>query len=439
MIPSQQLPHIQSHDLSIETSEMCLPKLPSSAQRLSSARKGLGYLVFGFASLFFLGGCATTQVRQPAKTVVQADPMIFYAKGGKVVHFEQMNPKSLFDQAAEHFQAKEYDKARLYYSRLLTAFPKSEYRTLSMYNLALTYERLKQHKHSIILYNRIIEERPGTEECRDAQFRLGAAYLITKQFPLSAKMYNMLAERKDVESSDMLEVLASLGLSYYHMKNEAMAEDAFRRTLRLFHKEKSKQYLGNDYFAAMAQFYIGRLHDDRFRARAFRPDKELMKKDLNYKAKELLTAQAHYLRSIRIRNPRWVVASLFRIGDMYRQMYDDMIHAPVPKHLDKEEQQVYAQMLKKKIRILLDKAILAFEKNLQAAENYGVQDDEFIKKTQQQLLSLRSRILKDYLQGPTEHETKQIKAGLKTPTAKRATPTTAPVYVQRPIVPPVRR
>jgi tetratricopeptide (TPR) repeat protein len=345
--------------------------------------------------------------------VLQADPMIFYAKGGKVVHVEQMHPKSLFEHAGESFQAKEYEKARTYYARLLTAFPQSSYRHLAIYNLALTYERLKQHPHAITLYHRILKERPDTEEARDAQFRLGAAYLITKQFPEAVKIYNELAERKDVETSDKLEVLGSLGLAYYHLKNEVMAEDAFRRTLRLFHAAKSKQYLGNDYFAAMAQFHLGRLHDDRFRARAFQPDKESMKKDLNYKAGELLTAQAHYLRAIRIRNPRWVVSSLFQIGDMYRQMYDDMMRAPIPKHLSQEEKQIYAEMLKKKIRVLLDKAIVAFEKNLQAAENYGVQDDEMIKKTQQQLLSLRSRILKEHLQGPNEQEAQRIRESFR--------------------------
>ncbi len=398
----------------------------------------------------FLSGCTTaSQVRVSAKKTVQADPMVFYAKDGKVVHVEQMHPKSLFEHAGESFQAKDYNKARLYYTRLLTAFPQSSYRHLAIYNLALTYERLQQHPHAITLYHRILKERPDTEESRDAQFRLGAAYLITKRFQDAAKIYSELAERKDVEISDQLEVLGSLGLAYYHLKNEMMAEDAFRRTLRLFHAAKSKQYLGNDYFAAMAQFYLGRLHDDRFRARAFQADKDSMKKDLNYKANELLTAQAHYLRAIRIRNPRWVVSSLFQIGEMYRQMYDDMMRAPIPKHLSQEEKQIYADMLKKKIRVLLDKAIVAFEKNLQAAENYGVQDDEIIKKTQQQLLSLRSLILKEHLQGPSEQEARRIResfqpkpsdssrssarSGDSSPLAQPSTrPTGLPSFVPRP-------
>jgi tetratricopeptide (TPR) repeat protein len=376
-----------------------------------------------FFAFFFsaaLLGCTTVPLR--TKTTIQGDAMVFYAKQGKVTHMEIRSPKELFEKAAEAFQANDYPRARDTYLRLLTTFPQSDYRILAMYNLALTHERLKEHPRSIELYKAIRKEKPQSEEARDAHFRLAAAYLIVKDFPLAVKTYAFLAEEKDVKTSDRLEILGSLGLAYFHLKRYTEAEDAFRRTLRLFEKESKNEYLGNDFFAAMAQFHIARIYDLRFRERAFRSEKEKLKEDLNYKASQLLTAQAHYIRAIRIRNPKWVVASLYQIGEMYQKMYDDMLNAPIPKDLDAEEKKVYQDMLKKKIRVLLDKAIIAYEKNLQAAENFGVQEDEFIKKTQAQLVSLRSRVLKEHLQGPSKHEEEAIRRELQQQPASRPAP-----------------
>jgi hypothetical protein len=53
-------------------------------------------------------------------------------------------------------------------------------------------------------------------------------------------------------------------------------------------------------------------------------------------------------------------------------------------------------MLKQRIRVLLDRAIYAFERNIQTAESLGLQDDQWIRKTERSLHELREKIIKEY-------------------------------------------
>lgn len=365
-----------------------------------------------------LAACKPSLRQTPPKTSIHAAPMVFHSKGGKVIHIEQLDDKALFEEGARSYKAQDFRSARLYYGRLTLAFPKSDYFLPGLYNLALTDERLQDYPKAIQSYLTILQRFPSSDEAKDAPFRLAAAYIMTKQWPEAQKQYSLLHQRPNLEASDRLEILASLGLSLFKQKKVKEAEEIFRQTLRFYQKASEKEYLGADFFAAMSQFYIGRIYDIHFRERRFRKTKEEMKEDLEFKASNLLLAQAHYVRTIRIRHPQWVVSSLFRIGEMYQAMYKDMLDAPIPTTLTAEEKPLYQSLLKKRIRILLDKAIYAFENNLRAAESFGMQQDETIEKTRKQLVALRQVILKEHLAEPSEKEEQSIRDQLQRPSSK---------------------
>jgi hypothetical protein len=104
-----------------------------------------------------------------------------------------------------------------------------------------------------------------------------------------------------------------------------------------------------------------------------------MAKDLDDKARLLLTAQRQYIETIKMGNPQWASASGYQVGSLYEELYDSFIHAPIPAEMmgdaNQEKREVYYEELRKKIRILLEKSLHTHEQNLLMLERLGVQNE----------------------------------------------------------------
>lgn len=355
----------------------------------------VGALLVGFG---LLQGCVKPSqviVQTPQKQVLAMEPLVFISRQGKVIQIEQMTDEQLFDQAGQSFRAGQFQHARQYYTRLVERYPQSEHLESGLYNLGLTLERLNDFSTAVTVYTRLASRKLDEKTLRDTQFRLAAALLGAKQWSRAEILLLQLRAIPALPATDQIEVLARLGVALQEQNKDPEALESFNQAIRLYHRASQKEYLGNDYFAAMSQYRIATFFERRFRSRQFRATMVQMREDLQAKSEDLLTAQAHYMRSIRIRHPHWVVASLYQIGDMYRQMFDDMVKAPLPK-LTTEEQQMYQCMLKKRLRVLLTKAIYAFERNVQAGQVLGVRDNTWMQKTQQSLHQLRQKVIQEY-------------------------------------------
>ncbi len=106
----------------------------------------------------------------------------------------------------------------------------------------------------------------------------------------------------------------------------------------------------------------------------------------------LLSAQGHYLRTIRIGNPDWAVAAGYRIGELYDEMYVQMTEAPPPPGLDAEHEAAYREELRRKVRVLVTKAIAIYESTLATARRTGV-ENRFVEKTQSSLERMKKELL----------------------------------------------
>jgi tetratricopeptide (TPR) repeat protein len=342
-------------------------------------------------------GCKKLHIRSdpPKQSVITLDPLVFVARKGKVVHIERLSDEELFDKGGQEFRAGNYQAARTYYYRIIEYKPTSSYAEYALYNLGLSCERLKDFKCSIHAFTTILKRQLDDKTRTDARFRLAASYLGAEQWSEAKKLYRELLTLPKLNLSDRFELLANLGIALQEQNQAQAALMILQQAVTLYRRASQDEYIDKSYFVALAQFRIGLHYERLFRFRQFRTKLEEMKQDLNDKAANLLTAQAHYMRAIRIRNPEVIAISLFHIGDMYRQMYDDMLKAPTPK-LSQAEYSMYECMLKQRIRVLLDRAIYAFERNIQTAESLGLQDDQWIRKTERSLHELREKIIKEY-------------------------------------------
>ncbi|MBI5480022.1 MAG: hypothetical protein HY906_14240 [Deltaproteobacteria bacterium] len=189
------------------------------------------------------------------------------------------------------------------------------------------------------------------------------------------------------------------GYAQYQLKDQAAAERTFRETIGFYRKADQEQRLDADFFLAMAHYYLAEIPREEFKRQPIRLPEKQMERDLEAKARLLLTAQGRYIATINVRNPHWATASGFQVGALYREFYDAVVGAPIP-HGDlrrrakaagityEEVLKAYVEQVRQYMRPLLENAIKVHEKNVQMAERTGV-DNDWVKRSGEQLEALK--------------------------------------------------
>lgn len=329
--------------------------------------------------------------------------MLFSAKDGKVKTIKQLDLPELFRIASQMYQGRKYPVAIKLYKRILTFFPQSKYRYAVLYNLALAYEDNKQYGLAIQSYQTMIKENPKRKNnVLNARFRLAACHNQRKEWKQALSVYDKILQG-ELTADDRIDALAYSGRALYHLKRDAQAIPMLRVAV-LTHLRR--QSIGKpqevNYAAAMAQYYWGLIHDRKFRLRKFQLPQSQLKLDLQFKSKQLLRAQKLFFRTIKLRHADWALAALYRIGAMYEAMYDDMMKAPVPKDLKKEEILIYQELLRKKIKVLLAKALLAYRMNLRLAAIVGLKSHQWQKRSVGRFRELLGFYQKHFGEAPSQ-------------------------------------
>jgi hypothetical protein len=71
------------------------------------------------------------------------------------------------------------------------------------------------------------------------------------------------------------------------------------------------------------------------------------------------------------------------------KLYDDLLSVPVPPSLSDEGKKFYLDELRKKVGVLVMKAIMVFERSLEMAQRVGEQN-EWVKRTSESLERMKS-------------------------------------------------
>src|SRR5690606_24292397 len=74
--------------------------------------------------------------------------------------------------------------------------------------------------------------------------------------------------------------------------------------------------------------------------------------------------------TLKIRNVYWATAAGYQLSQIYKELWDDVVLAPVPTQLRAEAAEYYVKEVHDRVRIFLEKAMSGHTKNVQLAEAY---------------------------------------------------------------------
>jgi TolA-binding protein len=310
--------------------------------------------------------CAT--VRSKPVQVVEFEPAV--VKGDLAL--EKLNDEELFAQGESAYAAKEYGQAARYFDRLVDFHPESKHLRAAGYNAGLAHQQLQEWDDARERFAALADAARGQGDALDATFRLAESLYHLGKFDEAAGLLSTVADRLDLSWNKRLDAQVQRGVVELEARKLDQAEATLKKAMAWWQSLSDRDEV-DDALPAMAQFHLGEIYRIHYEEFHVDPEKDIdeQAKEWELKAESLLSAQGHYLRAIKVGNGVWATASGQRIGGLYEDFYDQLIKFPVPKELNDEESEVYRQELRKKIRVLLTKAIEIYERTLETAERIG--------------------------------------------------------------------
>jgi hypothetical protein len=288
--------------------------------------------------------------------------------------------------------AGDHARAAAAFAKLADLFPRSRHEPAALLAAGLAYERIDEWRLALERFRTL--ERRGGPDALEATFRIAECQYHLGELGDARETLDGIVRRDPLAPADRVRALAQRGIVELELGRPGDAEGSLRLALTTFQAASEAERL-DDQFAAQAQYYLGEVYREWFRALPLDPsrgDDAALERELEHKAELLLSAQGHYLRAIRMGNDRWAVASGFRVGELYEELRAQLLDAPLPPGLEGEHAAAYRAELRARIRVLATKAIAAYEQTLARAARSGVEDLRFLSDAQASLERLRAAL-----------------------------------------------
>ena len=325
-----------------------------------------------------------------ATTPRTVDPIhVVATRDGERLHLDAYDATELFSRGGKLLRTGRCDEAVGNYTRLIDEFPDSDLVPLALYNSGLCYDELRRFHEAAAAYSSLIERYPQSPDVTDALFRLaGSCENIEAWDDTIAVFDRLLQEQKDLKGVERIEALARKGSAMMQVGRQSDARWVLEEAVRIYRAGRGVSPSDSIYHYSMAQFKLAQIVHDEMRSVDLPSDEALIEEMLEKKAQLLLDAQRLYTKVIRIGHPKWAAAAAYRIGSLYHHLWEDIFNAPVPDDIEGEAKKIYFEILSDRIRVLLRKAVVQWERTLKLAVRLGL-DNEWIDSTNRDLAKIR--------------------------------------------------
>ena len=250
------------------------------------------------------------------------------------LELEKLNDEELFAAGTSFYAAEDYAQAARYFGRICDFHPQSKHYRAALYNAGLALEKTKSWDDAWVRFSVLSEPAKGTGDALDAAFRVAECDYHLERYPTPSRCSRSSPIAPTWRPTSASRRACSKASASWSSTRKTRPRATLRSVLTYWNSLPDKD-LVDDYFPGQAQFFLGeifRLHYEAVELDG-RKTTEKLAEDLEYKSELLLSSQGHYLRAIRIGNGYWATAAGNRIGGLYENMYDHMVHAPAPAEL----------------------------------------------------------------------------------------------------------
>ena len=350
-----------------------------------------------FSIIFF---CATGCAKNPHITMpeeyIRGSPLVetpVSEREDEDVTLERLDPADHFRRAAAAYNIGAMREALSHFLAVVIRHPESPDFSESAYRSGVVYEKFSRYEKALDYYRRALDVDTSPARVRDLRFRILGCLFMMKDTAGQQEQVDILEKSTGLNDDDMLELHVRESVLIFQRDGAEKAAPRLEDAYKEWERGWNSQRVLNNYFGAMAAFYLGEVERERSRTVILQLPSEKVMEGLNVKARHLLEAQDKYVRCIKTNNIYWATAAGYRVGELYENLYDDFLGAPHPENQTAEQKEVYDCILAKRITVLMHKAIRIWDDAVRMGTRLRV-DNEWTKRTHEKLEVIKARYLK---------------------------------------------
>ena len=328
--------------------------------------------------------------------------------------------KSVYNAAVNYDKGGKLDKAIETRRYLIANFPKSPLVPDTLYNIAESYERVADFAQAATelenfaqkygqdkrtpdalnnagVYRRTLRQFPKAEEDFNTFMKLGAGNTLAPKVAFSLcemdEEHNATSRAADCyfdyfrhygSKDDEQRLLSQFrrGLIFrdktHYRKGEEEALGYFRKEFGRMSAKGVKMPLANDAMASLA-FAEAEQNFNEFKKMNLKinvknlADTKVFAKSFKDKGDKSLQARKQFEQVVvTYKVAEYALASLFYIGEIYRDIVRALIETPVPNGLTNDQKQLYKEALKEKTLPIEDQAVEAYRNCVKRANELGI-------------------------------------------------------------------
>jgi len=373
--------------------------LDLDALRPAAARSGRSPLRPALVALAAgLAAACATAPRPPAATRLGAPAIEFPPEEVRVskldLELEGKGEEELFALGMAAYEAKDWARAAAAFARIADRFPGSRREATALLDAGLAYRQLREWRLALERFQALARGWEGADAL-EASFLAAECQFELDDLAAAHATLAAIAARPDLDAPERVRALAQLGVVELEDGRAAQAEGTLRKALAIWvGLDGDRRAALDPYWAAQAQYYLGEVRRASFLAVNVDPSaagEARLEAALEEKSTLLLEAQGHYLKAIHMGDGRWAVAAGYRVGELYDAFRRQLLEAPLPPELDAEHATAYRDELRRRVRVLADKAVGAYRAALDFARRQGV-SLELLADAQQALERLQAAL-----------------------------------------------
>ncbi len=358
--------------------------------KLKKSIECLYFVTLIITIVIFLYGCPS-HVRHQHIDMTEHPIFIQPGEGPLTVYDDE----ELNKVGTQYFSKKDYKNAVDCFKKIVENYPKSAHYKNAVYNLALSYEMLERCDEASKYY-KIYSEIVDVTNDIDYKYRLGYVAICLKNYEEAERIFSDILKMSTLSDMDIIEAKTNLGVAKFNKRDFAEASELFNQVIIDYTKISKEKYVENNYFVAQSIFYLGEIDATKMKEVVLEFPQERLEQLLEQKAKLLLSAQGYYLRVIKTGNILWATAAGFKTGELYEVFYDHLINAPIPEELTDEQKEIYKEELKKKISVLITKAVRVYEATIDVGKRTGL-DSRWIEYAKEHMDKLKNIFIEEHL------------------------------------------
>lgn len=270
-------------------------------------------------------------------------------------------PNVMQDIAQTYESLADFENAASYYEKFAKAYPNEKNAAQALFNSALLYKGLNNYDQSIALFKRFAKQYPKHDSVDEALFEVASLNERKKDYSEAVRSFDhyLVISKGKNSDRDAFAQAKMVEMNLSHGDKKAGARDLEKVKRLLKSKNAPQAFEARRIIAGVMYRQIEPKYAE-FKSMSISSAKTIEKEVGNKQAK-LVRLAKDYEEIIDIGSGEYIVASLYRLGEMHEDFANHLFKAPVPQGASALEVEKFKSSLEKVAFPLKEESVKFFE------------------------------------------------------------------------------